>query len=115
MFPVIPLNLFLYSSDFKYLTKDNNYLYPQSGQTGGKAKLLRYITVHWNKRQQQQVYFGITSGGGLSYCGIYGGSNSDNYSRLTYTTNNDTTNLSITTPSINSLTVPYYSVEYVCT
>ena len=103
-----------YSSDFRYLSKDDNYIYPKSGQTGGYAKFLRYVTINWRSQKTQQVYFGMSGQGGLAYCGIYGGSDESNYTRLAYTLNNDTTSLSITTPAVKNLSVPYYSVEYVC-
>ena len=108
-----------YSNDFRSLTWDNTYLYPTgtASVSNIKGKLLRYITVHWNKTQSQRVYFGesfinTSLGHNDSHYMFLGGS--DSYSKLGDGVHeHSTTTYSITTPAINSLSKPYYSVGYV--
>ena len=108
-----------YSNDFRSLTWDNTYLYPTgtASVSNIKGKLLRYITVHWNKTQSQRVYFGesfinTSLGHNSSHYMFLGGS--DSYSKLGDGVHeHNTTTYSITTPAINSLSKPYYSVGYV--
>lgn len=108
-----------YSNDFRSLTYDDTYLYPTGTAkiSNIKGKLLRYITIHWNKVQEQQVYFGesfidSSLGHNDSHYMFLGGS--DEYEKIGNGVHEHSiTSYKITPPKINSLSKPYYSVGYV--